>query len=61
MTREEALARFRESRQGAKGWNPFTIFAEGWDACAAAMHPSVRDVRSSGWSGSEEPIEPSNA
>lgn len=83
MNRDEALARFRESRQGAKACNPFTIFAQGWDACAEQLadvweagavsgaghydhgqpipnphnpvrsFPRNRDMRSSGWSGSE--------
>lgn len=55
--REEALRAFKESREGAVGFNPNTIFLQGWDArqaeidkAAPKAFPASVELRSSGWS-----------
>lgn len=55
--RDEALRAFRESQQHATGFNPYTIFLQGWDARQAELDgaapkafPATVELRSSGWS-----------
>ena len=54
--RDEALRAFRESQQDATGFNPYTIFLQGWDARQAEIDkdapkafPATAELRSSGW------------